>query len=97
MRVITLALAIANAVFQNAAQNCIGRVLPDMSATDVQKDLIAGARSVLSKVAQVSVDIQEEVMDAIVSAQQKVYILMVTVGASTLVLSLLMKREKLFN
>lgn len=91
---ITLALAIANAVFHNGAQTGIGRILPGMSATDVQ-DLIAGARSVIFQ--GLSTEMQEQVMDAIVSAQQKVYILMVTAGALTLVLSLLMKREKLFT
>jgi hypothetical protein len=41
-------------------------------------------------------ELQRRVLEAVVSSQSETYILVITAGALVLVLSLLMKREKLF-
>jgi hypothetical protein len=47
-------------------------------------------------VKSLSTAVQEEVMKAIVSAMSKTYILVITAGSLAAVLSLAMKRERLF-
>ncbi|CZR65858.1 related to major facilitator (MFS1) transporter [Phialocephala subalpina] len=90
---VTIALAIANSVFLNKSQTSIGAILPNVPLADIQA-AIAGAGSAF--VASLSDAVKLEVLEAIVSAMSKTYILVITAGALTTVLSFAMKRERLF-
>lgn len=89
----TIALAIANAVFLNRASNGIAVILPTVPVQEIQA-AIAGAGSTFIK--SLNADTQAKVLNAIVNAMSRVYILGSTAGALTIILSLFMKREKLF-
>jgi hypothetical protein len=91
---ITVALAIANAILLNASQNKIQIILPDVPAAEIQAAIL-GARSGL--VQSLSSSLKARVLDAIVSAISTTYILVITGGTLTAILSLLMRREKLFG
>jgi hypothetical protein len=90
---ITMALAIGNAVFLNQAENSIRDILPSVSKEQVQA-AIAGSSAEFFNL--LKPEIQLEVIDAIVDAIGRTYILLVTAGALVTILSLVMKREKLF-
>lgn len=89
----TIALAIANTVFLNGADNGIAAILPTAPRSEIQA-AVAGAGSMFIK--NLPKDTQAEVLTAIVSAMSRVWILGMTAGSLVLVLSLLMRREKLF-
>lgn len=90
---ITLSLAIANAVFLNKSEDGIKAILPDIPTSEIAQT-IAGAQSDLLK--SLTPALKDQVLTAIVNAQNKAYILVMTAGALVTVLSLTMKREKLF-
>ena len=90
---VTIALAIANSVFLNKSQTSISAILPDTPVAEIQA-AIAGAGSAFVK--SLSAAVREEVLTAIVNAMSKTYILVITAGSLVAVLSLAMKREKLF-
>lgn len=90
---ITIALAIANSVFLNKSQTSIAELLPGTPLAEAQQ-AIAGAGSAF--VASLSDVVKMEVLKAIVTAMSKTYILVITAGTLATVLSLGMKRERLF-
>ena len=90
---VTIALAIANSIFLNNSQKSLEAILPTTPPAVIQA-AIAGAGSNFVK--GLSATVREEVLAAIVSAISKTYILVITAGALTVVLSLAMKRERLF-
>jgi MFS family permease len=90
---ITMALAIANTVFLNQSAEGIQKILPDMAPEDIQA-AIEGAASEF--VRNLSPDLQKRVLGAIVDAISTTYALVIAAGAVVTVLSLVMKREKLF-
>ena len=90
---VTIALAIANSVFLNKSQTSISAILPGTPIAEIQA-AIAGAGSAFVK--SLSATVREEVLTAIVSAMSKTYILVITAGSLVAVLSLVMKRERLF-
>lgn len=90
---VTIALAIANSVFLNESQTSISKILPGVPLSQIQA-AIAGAGSQF--VDNLSAQIKLEVLKAIVDAMGQTYILVITAGALAAVLSLGMKREKLF-
>ncbi|KAL2362722.1 hypothetical protein RJZ56_004366 [Blastomyces dermatitidis] len=90
---ITIALAPANAILLNASQDQIQEILPDVAGADIQAAIL-GARSGL--VQNFSPDLKMWVLDAIVSAIDKTYALVIAGGALVAVSSLMMRREKLF-
>ncbi|TVY20068.1 Efflux pump patC [Lachnellula arida] len=89
----TIALAISNSVFLNKSQTSIQAILPQTPIKEIQ-EAIAGAGSAFVK--SLSPEIRDQVLDAIVTAMSKTYVLVITAGALVTVLSLAMKREKLF-
>jgi MFS family permease len=91
---ITVALAIANAILLNASQSKIQMILPDVPAAEIQAAIL-GARS--SLVQSLDERLKARVLDAIVGAIGTTYILVIAGGALTVVLSLVMRREKLFG
>jgi hypothetical protein len=90
---INIALAISNAIFINTAENKLEQILPFVSKDQIQL-AIAGVGTELVK--QLPAQLQAEVVDVIVDATRRPYILVITAGALVLVLSLVMKRERLF-
>ena len=90
---VTIALAIANSVFLNKSQSSIQAILPDVPKQQIQQ-AIAGAGSDFFNA--LTGTVREEVLHAIVTAMSKTYILVITAGSLVLVLSLFMKRERLF-
>jgi len=90
---VTIALAIANSVFLNKSQTSISAILPGTPIAEIQQ-AISGAGSAFVKT--LSDEKRAEVLTAIVSAMSKTYILVITAGALAAVLSLAMKRERLF-
>jgi hypothetical protein len=90
---ITLALAIANALFLNKSEAGIHAILPNTPIEEIQQ-MIAGTGSRLFQ--SLSPAIRGQVLDVIVDASSLTYSLIVAAGALVAVLSLLLKREKLF-
>lgn len=89
----TTALAIANAVFLNGAEARVQLLLPDLPVSEIQ----AAISGVTSGFAQnLSADVRAQVVDAIVASIGETYVLVMTSGALVAVLSLAMKRERLF-
>ncbi|KAM3564449.1 hypothetical protein ARSEF4850_001859 [Beauveria asiatica] len=90
---ITLALAIANALFLNESERGIHALLPNVPIEEIAQT-IAGAKSELLR--QQSPEMTTKILTVIVNAQSKTYILVIVAGVLVTVLSLLMKRERLF-
>jgi MFS family permease len=90
---VTIALAITNSVFLNKSQTSIQAILPNVPTEEIQQ-AISGAGSQFFQ--DLSGPVKEQVLAAIVSAMSNAYILVITAGALVAVLSLVMKREKLF-
>lgn len=91
---ITFALAIANTVFLNESSTAIARILPDVPVSDIQAAIL-GASSGFVK--SLEPDQQTAVLKAVVSAIDKTYVLVIAAGSLVAVLSIFMKREKLFT
>lgn len=90
---ITIALTIANSIFLNKAEKSLTAILPGTSRGQIDR-AIAGAGSAF--VADLDSDLQQRVLGAIVDAISPVYSLCIVAGAVVLVMSMFMKREKLF-
>ncbi|KAK4201971.1 putative toxin efflux carrier [Triangularia verruculosa] len=91
---ITMALAIANSVFLNESENGIAAILPNVSRSEIQA-AIEGTTATFVK--NLSPEVQKQVLGAIVSAIGKTYVLVIAAGSLVTVLSLFMKRQKLFT
>jgi predicted MFS family arabinose efflux permease len=90
---ITIALAIANAVFLNRCEHGIRALLPDTTSSEIQRT-IAGARSDLFQ--DLSPAVREQVLGVIAKSSSMTYSLVIAAGALVTTLSLLLKRDKLF-
>lgn len=90
---ITIALAVANAVFLNKAEAGISVLLPNTPVDQIQA-AIAGVGSDFVK--SLSPEMQTAVVDEIVTAMSKTYIGVIAAGALVVVMSLFMKRERIF-
>ena len=92
----TIALTIAGRIFQTYAFKNVKHALAGHGFTDGQvRAAVAGASGTLFD--SLTPEVRENVLKGIVNAISKVYILVIVGGAVTLVCSLLMKREKLFQ
>ena len=89
----TISLAIANSVFLNEAAKRIATIVPTAPPGQIQ-EAISGAGSTF--IQNLDAQTRAAVLHAIVSSMSKVYILALTAGALVLLLSLGMKREKMF-
>ena len=90
---VALALTISNSVFLNRATQRIGQMLPDVPRQTVQT-AISGADAAFFR--ELTSDVRDKVLQATVKAIGDTYILVIASGAVTVVLALLMKRERLF-
>ncbi|KAL4950408.1 major facilitator superfamily domain-containing protein [Aspergillus filifer] len=90
---ITIVMAIANAVFLNDCLTNVPRILPDVPRDQIEA-AIQGTNGLLETL---SPGLRSQVLEVIVSGISKTYALVIAAGALVAVLSLLMKRERLFN
>lgn len=90
---IVLSLAISSSVFINESTSRIGRILPYVPRATVQ-NAIAGASA--SFFESMSPTDRARVLEAIVRTIDHIYIMVVVGGALAVVLSLFMKRERVF-
>ncbi|CAI7614018.1 unnamed protein product [Penicillium discolor] len=88
----TIAVAIANSVFLTESQRSIIHLLPNISIQEVEAVISSTSTLVSSLPAAEKVKVES----AIVDAMGETYILVIIAGALTLLLSLAMKRERLF-
>ena len=86
---VTISLAIANAVFLNLAQNSIRKILPGAAKGDVQAAITGVGGPFLKTLDKQT---QKMVLEAIIGAIQKVYILGIVAGVLAVVLSAFMNR-----
>ncbi|KAL8645114.1 MAG: hypothetical protein Q9210_006888, partial [Variospora velana] len=86
---VTMSLAIANAVFLNLAQNSIQSILPGVAKGDVQAAISGVGGPFLRTLDEAT---QELILEAIVGAIQKVFILGIVAGVVAVVLSAFMNR-----
>lgn len=89
----TIALSIANSIFINKTKNALFSILPEAPKDQIEA-AISGSGS--SFVRSLSIDLQEKVLEAIVKANSTAYILTIVAGAVVIIVSLGMKRERLF-
>ncbi|KAF3797748.1 Efflux pump DEP3 [Colletotrichum gloeosporioides] len=89
----TTALAIANSLFLNLAETKVQKILPEMSASEIEAAISGVAGGFVQRLDD---GVKGRVIDAIVDSISKTYILVMTAGALVALLSLFMKREKLF-
>jgi len=90
---ITISIAIANSVFLNEAERGIAALLPSVPQDQIQA-AIAGVGSQL--VQTLPQEVRALVLHAIVTAISKTYIVCITGGCVAVVLSIFLKRERLF-
>jgi MFS family permease len=91
---ITVSLAIANAVFLNDAERGIKALLPDVPAKTIEHAIEGVTGGFLDSLDD---DMKKKVLEVIVAAMDKAYILVIVAGSLTAVLSLFMKKQKLFG
>lgn len=85
---ITLSLAISGTVFQDVAFKKLTPLFPDESASSI-RDIITGTSGSLLE--SLDATKTKEVLDAIISAMSRTYVLVLTAGALTVVASCMMK------
>lgn len=90
---VTISIAIANSVFLNEAERGIAALLPSVPLDQIQA-AIAGVGSQL--VQTLPQEVRVLVLRAIVAAISKTYIVCITGGSVAVVLSIFLKRERLF-
>ena len=86
---VTISLAIGNAVFLNVAENSISALLPGVPRSDVQAAITGSGGKFLATLSQ---ETQLRILEAIVGALRKTFILGLTAGVVAVVLSLGMNR-----
>lgn len=87
---ITIKLAIANFVFFNTSQSRILDILPNVPLAEIQAAMQGSGTDLMKTL---SPDQKTAVLEAIVEAIGKTYILGIAAGSLVAVLSLFMKRE----
>ncbi|KAI1112058.1 putative MFS drug efflux transporter [Nemania sp. NC0429] len=88
-----VSLAIANAIFLNGTQNGLQDLFPTLPLSEIQQIIQGVSDGFLQKL---DPETRSLALDIIAKNVAKTYILVITAGAFVALLSLLMKREKLF-
>lgn len=91
---ITLALSISNTVFLNESTRKIAAILPQVPRSAVQA-AISGAEN--SFFQQLGPQDQSQALNAVVTSIADLYYMVIAAAAVTIILSLFMKREKIFT
>ena len=89
---VTISLAIANAVFLNLAQNSIMSLLPNIPKSTIQGAISGVGGAFLTTLDK---DMQTAVLQAIIHAIQRVFILGIAAGSLAVLLAIFMSREKI--
>lgn len=89
----TIGLAMANTIFLNHSQNSLQKILPNVPLKEIQSAIAGAGSSFVSSLTEMD---QALVLQAIVRGIQKTYILVMVATALATILSLAMKRERLF-
>jgi len=92
---ITISLAIGNSVFINRAGDGLAALLPAVPRGQIQM-LIAGVSDREGLVSRLSPELQRRILEVVVEAISRTYILVIVAGAVAAVTGLLMKKERLF-
>ncbi|TGO19675.1 hypothetical protein BTUL_0003g01310 [Botrytis tulipae] len=87
-----LSLAIGDTVFLNTAQSGIMTLLPNRSSSEIQ-GLISGLGNSFSET--LDDDIQNAILDVIMSSFKKLFVLPIAAGAVALAFSVFLKRQKI--
>lgn len=90
---ITIALAIANALYLNESQDKVAAMLPDYTSDDIALIIQGTSGGLLDNL---DTETKKAVLELLVSAMSKTYMLVVVAGSLVTVLSVFMKRQKLF-
>ncbi|KAI1662265.1 putative MFS drug efflux transporter [Daldinia decipiens] len=90
---ITLALVISNSIFLNDSTDKIASILPDMPRSVVQQAVSGVGGDFFNNLTS---DQRQRVLNAIIESIDNTFILVITASALSLVLSVFMKRERLF-
>ncbi|KAH9993009.1 major facilitator superfamily-domain-containing protein [Xylariaceae sp. FL0662B] len=90
---ITLALVISNSIFLNESTNKIASILPDMPKSVVQQAVSGFGGEFFHSL---TLDQRQNVLKAIIESIDKAFIMVITACALSLILSVFMKRERLF-
>ncbi|MCJ1271721.1 hypothetical protein MMC22_011626 [Lobaria immixta] len=89
---VTISLAIANAVFLNLAQNSIMSLLPNIPKSTIQGAISGVGGAFLTTIDK---DMQTAVLQTIIHAIQRVFILGIAAGSLAVLLAIFMSREKI--
>jgi hypothetical protein len=90
-----IALGIAGSVFQNVGFQTLKTALDGMGFSSEEiRSALTGTQSVVFQ--HGSADVRARALGAVVQTMDKIYIMVITAGALALILSLFLKREKLF-
>ena len=89
---IALALAMANTIFLNLAEDSISHILPMASKAEVQSAISGVGSSLLDSL---DAKTREEVVNAIINALRKGFTLGIAAGALSIALSVFMDRKKI--
>ena len=87
---VTISLAIGSAVFLKLAQNGIAAVLPNVPQSDIQAAIVGAGDSTIAALDPAT---QQHVLEAVVFAIQRVFILGIVAGALAVVLSFFVSRK----
>ncbi|KAK1988890.1 major facilitator superfamily-domain-containing protein [Colletotrichum cereale] len=91
---IVLGTGMSGALFINYAQQALGRVFPDVSASEIS-DALSGVGSNL--IGSAAPEVRAEAIHGITRAIQLAYVPIIAAGSICLICSLLMRREKVFG
>lgn len=90
---IAIALAISGSLFLTRATSAISAIAPELSRQEVQQAIVGTKGAAL---ATMDAEMRREILSAIVGVMGDVYGMVIAAGALTVVLSLFMRREKLW-
>ena len=89
---IALALAMANSIFLNLAENSISHILPMATKAEVQSAISGVGSSLLD---DLDAKTRQEILNAIINALRKGFTLGIAAGALSIALSVFMDRDKI--
>jgi hypothetical protein len=90
---ITLALCMSNSIFLNLSTNKIANILTDLSRAEVQQAVSGFQGQIFNSLAPQQ---RQQVLTAIIESIDKTFVMVITASALSLVLSVFMRRERLF-
>ncbi|KAF1963165.1 efflux pump antibiotic resistance protein [Byssothecium circinans] len=90
---ITLALMVSNAIFLNQATHRIAKILPERTKGAIQQAITGNGGTFFESLSSLQ---RAEVLSSIIASIDEAFIMVIAAAALSLILSLFMKRERLF-